>query len=86
MDNINNNIPIKNNTIEMICDNLAAGLTYKKKEWYPGYQLEYFNNRKDKEYINEKIVKVLEETYKQVAEKEVITKNNLKKIYNKYVC
>ena len=76
-------------TVEMICDNLAAGLTYKKKEWYPGYQLEYFNNRKDKEYINEKIVKVLEETYKQVAEKgikEVITKNNLKKIYNKYVC
>lgn len=54
-------------TVEMICDTLAAGIVYKGKNWYPKYQLEYFNNRKDKAYINEKIKKVLEETYKEVA-------------------
>ena len=75
-------------TVEMICDTLAAGMTYKKKDWYSGYQLEYFNGRKDKKFINAKIVKVLEETYKQVADNGIdktIKKQNLKSIYNKHV-
>lgn len=75
-------------TVEMICDTLAAGMTYKKKDWYPRYQLEYFNGRTDKEFINDKIAKVLEETYKQVAENGIdktITKQNLRSIYDKYV-
>lgn len=75
-------------TVEMICDTLAAGIVYKGKNWYPKYQLEYFNNRKDKAYINEKIKKVLEETYKEVALNGInktINKKNLKKIYKEYV-
>lgn len=75
-------------TVEMICDTLAAGIVYKGKNWYPKYQLEYFNNRKDKAYINEKIKKVLEETYKEVALNGInktINRKNLKKIYKEYV-
>lgn len=75
-------------TVEMICDTLAAGIVYKGKNWYPKYQLEYFNNRKDKAYLNEKIKKVLEETYKEVALNGInktINKKNLKKIYKEYV-
>ena len=75
-------------TVEMICDTLAAGMVYKGKNWYPKYQLEYFNNRKDKAYINEKIKKVLEETYKEVALNGInktINRKNLKKIYKEYV-
>lgn len=75
-------------TVEMICDTLAAGMVYKGKNWYPKYQLEYFNNRKDKAYINEKIKKVLEKTYKEVALNGInktINRKNLKKIYKEYV-
>ena len=75
-------------TVEMICDTLAAGMVYQGKKWYPSYQLEYYEKRKDKAYINEQIKKVLEETYKQVAINGInktINKKNLKKTYNKYV-
>lgn len=75
-------------TVEMICDTLAAGIVYKGKDWYPSYQLEYFNSKTDKEHINEKIQKVLEDVYIQVSKDgidKVITKKNLKTIYDKYV-
>lgn len=74
-------------TVEMICDTLAAGMAYMGKNWTNSYQLEYFNNRKDKFCINENIINVLEEVYKQVSLygiDKVINKQNLKKIYNKY--
>ena len=72
----------------MICDTLAAGMIYKGKDWYQGYQLEYYEKRKDKEYINNDIKKVLEDVYRQVSKKGInktINKNNLKKTYNKYI-
>lgn len=75
-------------TVEMICDTLAAGLTYKGKGWYPSYQLEYYHTKTPKKYINKKIQNVLEEVYKQVADKginKVISKKNLRSIYDKYV-
>ncbi len=75
-------------TVEMICDTLAAGMTYKGKDWYPEYQLEYFNTKTPKEYINTKIQDVLYEVYSQVAKngiKKTINSKNLKSIYNKYV-
>lgn len=75
-------------TVEMICDTLAAGIVYKRENWYPSYQLEYFYKRKDKTYMNEQIKLVLEETYKQVASNGInktINKKNLKKIYKEYV-
>lgn len=75
-------------TVEMICDTIAAGLVYKGKEWTNSSPLEYYNNRKDKEYINEDIKKVLVTVYEQVAKNGInktITRKNLKKIYNTYV-
>jgi len=75
-------------TVEMICDTLAAGMIYMGKDWYQGYQLKYFENRKDKEFINEDIQKVLLDIYKQVSKNglnKTINKNNLKKTYYKYI-
>lgn len=71
-------------TVEMICDNLAAGITYQGKKWTKEYQLEYFNNHVNLELINENIINVLREAYTQVATQGInktITKKNLKRIY-----
>ena len=75
-------------TVEMICDTLAAGMAYKGKDWKQTDQLKYFENRNDKEYLNESIKEVLMEVYRQVGEygiDKTITKKNLKQIYYKYV-
>ena len=75
-------------TVEMICDTLAAGKTYLGKNWYPSSQLEYFNNRKDKEYINEDIVNILSEVYEKVALNGInktLNKKYLKSLYDKHV-
>lgn len=75
-------------TVEMICDTLAASMIYKGKKWNPSCQIEYFEKRKDKEYINESIKKVLHEVYEEIAKNgvdKVIKRKNLKRIYRKYV-
>jgi hypothetical protein len=74
-------------TVEMICDTFAAGIVYQGKNWTPDYQLKYFKSRKDREYINPKIVAVLEEVYGEVAEKglkPVINKKHLREIYDRH--
>lgn len=73
---------------EMVCDQLAAGKTYLGKKWDKGHQLKYFLENKDTFQCNEKLKCFLEEVYTQIAEKgidEVVTKNNLREIYDKYV-
>ena len=75
-------------TVEMICDTIAASMAYNKDNWNPKINIEYFNNRKDLDYINPKIQNILRETYKQIDEKglnKTITKKNLQKIYYKFV-
>lgn len=75
-------------TVEMICDCLAAGMTYQGKNWTKEYQLGYWNNKKGHLKVNEKIVKILDEVYSEVALKgvnKVITKKHLKEVYYKYV-
>lgn len=75
-------------TIEMICDNLAAGMTYQGKNWTKEHQLEYYLKVKSSKKINDKIDKVLMEVYEEIAEKgvdEVINPKKLKKIYHKHV-
>lgn len=66
----------------MICDTIAAGMAYKVKKWSPSNGLDYFENRKDKEYINDSIKEILRDVYVQIKEKGInktITKKNLKK-------
>ena len=75
-------------TVELLCDTLAAGMVYKGKDWKQGSQIEYFENRKDLDYINEDIKKVIREVYNQVDKNGIdktINKKNLKKIYYKYI-
>lgn len=75
--------------VEIICDNLAAGLNYRKEEWNAGYQLDYWlrTNAIWKEhsghYIHPAIEDAITEVYKEVAENgiDVITKENLERIY-----
>ncbi len=88
------NAPIKTPLIpfkyfaEMVCDTLAASITYNGKNWTPKTNYDYFKNRKDLDYINPCIIKMLEHIYKELIKtndiKKVLKKSNLKKIYNKY--
>ena len=72
--------------VEMICDNLAAGITYQGTSWTKEYQLSYY--LKDKKKINPIIDKILIEVYTDISKygiKKIINKKNLKRIYYKYV-
>lgn len=95
-DSYDENVHIKNHAImmpfkyvvELICDNLAAGMNYQGKNWHQGFQLEYFTNKESRLIANETLKKVLLEIYTKIAENGVyptIKKNNLKKIYDKHV-
>lgn len=80
-------IPYKYAT-EMICDTLAASLVYNGKDWKRDTPLNYYNRRKDKDYINPRIQKFLLTVYEQVANEgieRVINGKNLKKIYKDFV-
>ena len=74
-------------TVEMICDNLAAGIVYNGKQWTNGTQLTYFDRVRKKERMNENIEKLLLDVYTQISEKgikKVVKKKILKELYNKY--
>jgi len=76
-------------TVEMICDNLAAGMTYKGKDWTQDYQLNYWTKkRKGKIIINPVIDAILTEVFTKVAEHgidAVIRKDVLREIYERHV-
>ena len=75
-------------TVEMICDTLAAGMTYQGKNWTKDYQLKYYMEDRTRKNINVKIDNILLEVYNMVAEKgidDVINQKTLKMIYNKHV-
>lgn len=74
--------------VEMICDTLSASIVYNGKDWKKDTQLNYYNKRTDKEYINPKIQKFLLTVYEQIAQDgidKVINRKNLKKIYNESI-
>ena len=74
-------------TVEMICDNLAAGITYKGKRWKNDTQLEYWIKTKEDVPLNEKNKAMITEVFTQVSIngiKRTITRKNLKKLYSKY--
>lgn len=74
--------------VEMICDNLAAGIVYNGKNWTKHTQLDYWLKVESKKKVNPKINKFAKEVFKEVAEqgiKPVIKKKNLKKLYNEIV-
>ena len=72
----------------MICDSLAAGMTYQKEKWTNEYQVGYYKNARKKARINPVIDSILLEVYEAVAKEgidNVINKKTLKKIYEKHV-
>lgn len=76
-------------TVELICDTLAAGMTYQGKNWTNDYQLKYYLEDRKKKIINPILDKILLEVYESVSKNgidKVINKSNLKSIYNKYNC
>lgn len=73
--------------LEMVCDNLAAGIVYKGKNWTKSEQYDYWMKKRQQVLVNPKIDNFLTEFYTQVKEKgikEALTRENVKKIYNKY--
>ena len=72
----------------MICDTLAAGMTYQGKNWTNDYQLKYYLKDRERKHINPIIDAILLETYEMISEKgveEVVNPKTLKKIYYKHV-
>ena len=75
-------------TAEMICDTLAAGMTYQGKNWTRDYQLNYYLEDRKRKHINPKIDAILLEVYNLIAKNgidDVIKPKTLKMIYNKHV-
>lgn len=70
---------------EMVCDSLAAGMTYEGKSWTKEFQLGYWKKAREVARIDQRIDKALTRIFSEVAEKgidEVVTSKNLKKVYN----
>ena len=74
-------------TVEMICDNLAAGIIYNGTRWEKDTQLKYWIRNNDEQPLNEKNKAMLTEVFTQISINgidPVINKKNLKKLYAKY--
>lgn len=73
--------------VEMVCDSLAAGMTYQGKKWTEDYQIDYWLNVRQNARINPKMDKLLIKVYTDVSKKglkTVINKEYLKKAYERY--
>ena len=74
---------------EMLCDKLAAGIVYQGKNWYQGYQLEYWKKEKERLFMNEKLKDMLTDFFTQVSIEGInktLTKKNVQELYKKYCC
>lgn len=70
--------------LEMVCDTLAAGMTYQGDKWDQHYQLKYWHRVKDKAIIHPKMAELLEKTYEDISEKGLkvtLTKKYLSDLY-----
>lgn len=75
-------------TVEMICDNIAAGMVYKKDKWNTSEPLDFYLKSNKSKYIHPSIDKVLVDVYKMLENygiDKTINKKTLKKIYNTHV-
>ena len=73
-------------TIEMLCDNLSAGIVYKGKEFTNDYPLWYWENVKNKEIFHPKMVNFFDDIFREISKNgidKVLNKQNLKEKYKK---
>lgn len=75
--------------VEMICDQIAAGIIYRGKQWNNNDPINYWNNfEKSRELYNPKIEKYITKVKEDVAKfgiDKVINKKYLKEQYEKIV-
>lgn len=72
---------------ELICDMLAAGITYAGKEWTKEFELNYWNKVEETTLANEKMKKFCREVFTEISKdgiNKVVTKRNLNMLYDKY--
>ena len=72
---------------EMICDKMAAGMVYNGKEWTQDTQINYYMKEREKIFINPQIDKFMIATFTEVSKNgldKTLTKQNIKKLYEKY--
>lgn len=83
--------------VEMVCDNISAGMVYAGKNWTQEYQYNYWMRARQNTIVNPKIDNFLVEVFTQVKEygiNKTLTKKNMKDLYKrfciddktKYVC
>lgn len=72
---------------EMLCDKMAAGITYQGKKWTKEYELSYWEKEKLTHPVHPKIKELITECFTEVSKngiEKVYTKENFKKLYKKY--
>ena len=73
--------------VEMICDNLAAGIVYNGKDWKQDTQIKYYMKERETSIVHPQIDKFLLEIFTQVSEQGIdktLTKKNIREVYDKY--
>ena len=73
--------------VEMVCDNLAAGIVYNGKNWRQDTQYNYWQKHRKKVIANPKIDNFLTEVFSQVKDygiSKTLTRKNMKELYKKY--
>lgn len=73
---------------EMVCDSLAAGMTYQGKDWTKEYQLSYWERTKEKAKMHPQMRILLEKVYKDVSVSgidKVLKKGYLDNLYREYI-
>lgn len=74
--------------LELVCDNLAAGMIYQGKNWHKGYQLEYWKKARDHARMNDKMKDLLDRVFEDVSKdgiNKVLKKKYLRKLYKEYI-
>ena len=73
--------------VEMICDKMAAGIVYQGKEWNKEWQLKYYTKEREKSLIHPQMDKFMLTIFTEVSKNglnKTLTKQNMKKLYEKY--
>lgn len=74
-------------TAEMICDKLAACITYNGKNYKPDSMINYWKIEREIIQINPKMSDLLTKVFEEVRDnglKETLIKRNIKKLYKEY--
>ena len=72
---------------EMVCDKLAAGITYSGKNWTRNTQIDYYMKEREISLIHPQIDKFMIAVFTQVSKEGIektYTKANIKNLYEKY--